>query len=340
MAHIFLTLETKLTEMYSNAPFIIRATLLASIGDPEIEQVGPARPALVEYPLTSAGSAQRILDQDLSAIADCFEAATRAMKQTIYGFAPLHIQDLLQVDNSLTTQTVLGMLLVLQEQFGDISPAQQLALINELQVPFNPRSQTMPEFLSSFRHTRMTLTLIGLTYTDVMFAELLCKAIIAGDPTYSIALDHYLMQSDERDLPTLYRIISNRSAVLARANAAHALSVVPTEAANALVPAAATQAGRPKRQNQRHRRGGAQNRSADRRPTSTLSEERPNIQDIGALAAQLQHHFRIQAHAQQRPPRPAGRGYPLHRPPHPSAYSATMYPPDAWDPLEWSDEFV
>ena len=69
------------------------------------------------YALTVAGSAERVVAQDVSALADSFDAATRAMKQTILNFVAMDVKDLLYIDDSLTRQTVHGILAILDELY-------------------------------------------------------------------------------------------------------------------------------------------------------------------------------------------------------------------------------
>jgi hypothetical protein len=178
----------------------------------------PADPVAV-YAHTPAGVAERNEAQDLTALADSFDAATRAMKQTIISFVSMDTRDLLYIDEALTTQTVHGMLTILEDMFGEMPPSQQHALAASLRNPFSPRTETVGQFLSNLRHVRSTLAKVGQIFSDDVFSEYICNAIILGAPEFAVPLDYYRNTSEARDLNRLYRIINDKATTMAAAQA-------------------------------------------------------------------------------------------------------------------------
>ena len=294
-----LSIRLRVQEQYEATPHALKTNLLASLDDPAIETNGIQRPdPAAVYAQTTAGMAERAVAQDMTALADSFDAATRAMKQAIINFVAVDIRDLLYIDESLTTQTVNGMLTILDELYGEMPASQQHALATSLRVPFNPRAETVTQFLSNIRHARTTLSKVGLIFSDEVFSEYVCTAIIAGAPEFAPPLDYYRNTSDARDLPRLYRIIHDRAATIAtnQANAIHTpdhSAAVPNSSispsANAMLPANVT--------NNNRGRGGRRSRGGRGRQgrSSTSRGSRLPDHEVAALASQLQNHFRIQA---------------------------------------------
>jgi len=175
--------------------------------------------------------------------------------------------------------------------------------------------------MSFVRHTRATLRLLEQPITDDLFVEMICAAIMAGDPQYSAAIDSYLNTSADRTLDRLDRVLINRAATLAlsvantaiAAAAPAAATAAAPAAANALLPAssgpAATSTKSKSRDNSnRSGKGGHGDKSGAR--------VRPNTKDIGKLARQLQQHLHIQASTLPyderrglRPPQPRGQAH-------------------------------
>ena len=312
-----LSLRTRIQEIYEASPHALKAHLAASLDDPLVEGTGLERPNPdAVYPLSTAGAAERAVAQDVTALADSFDAATRAMKQTIINFVALDVRDLLYIDESLTNQTVHGMISILDELFGEMPAAQQHALAASLRNPFNPRSESVGQFLSNLRHVRSTLIKVGQIFSDDVFSEYICTAIIAGAPEYAVSLDFYRNTSEARDLARLYRIINDKATSIsaAQANTAQQADTVaasptpPTPAANAVLPAQVT-TNRSGRDNGGRGGRGRNNRGrGSRRGRGRV----PDQQDIATLASQLQDHFRIQA---QRYPVPR-QTYHHHREPN------------------------
>jgi len=354
---VTLALRLRIQERYEASPFALRVSLLSSLDDPAVESDGMPRPdPAAVYAHTPAGVAERNEAQDLTALADSFDAATRAMKQTIISFVPVDTRDLLYIDEALTTQTVNGMLTILEDQFGEMPASQQHALAASLRNPFNPRTETVGQFLSHIRHVRSTLSKVGQIFSDDVFSEYICNAIIAGAPEFAVPLDYYRNTSEARDLNRLYRIINDKATTMAaaQANAAHApadISSVPASA-NAMLPSGVTN----NRSNSNTRDTSGRNRAGrgrggGRRNNRNVQSRGARVPDheIATLASQLQDYFRIQAqryptsssqpshshghtptrspYHQQAPANPRQR--------HFGAHSVTEQPDDVfWDPWE------
>ena len=79
---VTLALRLRIQERYEASPFALRVNLLNSLDDAAIETNGMPRPdPAAVYAHTQAGVAERNEAHDLTALADSFDAATRAMKQ-------------------------------------------------------------------------------------------------------------------------------------------------------------------------------------------------------------------------------------------------------------------
>lgn len=296
MTEILLILHRKISSLYrQTAPSHLHELLAESVLDPAVETAGAPRPDPdIIYPNTAGGEIDRKRNLEMSAYADCFNQATSAMKAVIYQFVPEDIQDLLEVEATLDRQTVHGMLAILHNRYNMDRSQSQRSYLQILQIPYNPRAQTMDAYLSSVRHARTTLNRLGQPIAEPLFVELIATAILAGDSNYAGALDSYLSNSADRTLERLTRVLTNRastlalaSANLAQSSANSALDSPPDAAAHALVPAAATRT-RPPRRGPR----GGRPRNPSAYPSPDLV---PDLTNIGALANQLQNYLHLQA---------------------------------------------
>ena len=302
MVEIVISLLPRIRSMYiNNAPMELQARLLASLHDPALEAAGyPARPDPDHvYADSAAGEVQRKRAQEISALADCFMRITGAMKHSIYQFVPIDIQDRLEIDGTLDRQTVHGILAILTTRYTLDVAQNQRTYLQQLQATYNPRTHSIDAYMSFVRHTRSTLNLLGQPITEELFVEMICAAIIAGDPNYAVAVDSFLNTSADRSLNRLERVLTNRAATLAL-SAANSAIVVTGATANALLPSGPPSTSTKKQPSNRSGNGGT-SKSNDRNDRdnndrrSSGRTTRPNTKDVGKLARQIQHHLRIQA---------------------------------------------
>jgi hypothetical protein len=314
MVEVTLLLPRRIPSAYRHAaPHALIERLIASITNPAFELGNfPERPAAdIAYPTTSAGEVERKRDLDISALADCYKHATSAMKQALYQFVPVDIQDLLEIDGTLDRQTVHGIMTILIARYGADIAANQHTYLHLLQAPYNPRAQTLTAYLATARHTRATLALLGQVLAESLFVEMISAAITAGDPQYASTVESYLTASPDRSLDRLERVLSNRSNILAMvSSAAHSAQAVSPASVPAPPPPAlalaapavpppdssrgssATSRGRDRGDRRRDRgRKNSRGRAGD-----PATSERPDTNNLDRLAAQLQRRLGIYSH--------------------------------------------
>ena len=348
MIEIVISLMRRIRSMYiNNAPMELQERLLASLLDPNLELAGyPERPDPDHvYADTAAGEVQRRRALEISALADCFARITGAMKHTIHQFVPVDMQDRLEIDGTLDRQTVHGILALLTARYTVDVALNQRTYLQQLQAHYNPRTHTIDAYLSFVHHTRSTLALLGQPITDALFVEMICAAVMAGDPNYAAAVDSYLTSSPDRSLNRLERVLTNRSATLALSAANTAIAAAPATA-NALLPVPSGSDGNPTKSRESHRSGNGNGNGSkksardngDRRSASGRARERPNTKDIGKLARQLQQHLHIQAtqhpYDDRRGPRPPPSRGPAHQAYHASSpgFPDSFVPPPPYYP--------